>query len=80
MTYREFKAHSPRQQIYLIHQYAHFLTIVKSGDLVIRLYAIDKFYVEYQYDIVTLEVSIEAFADTNKLAPYLDDVTLPTLI
>ena len=79
MTYREFKQHSVRQQIYLIHQNAHFLTIIKAGDLVTRLYALDNFYVEYQYDIVSLQVYIEAFTDTNKLAAYLDDVILPTL-
>nr|WKN37640.1 hypothetical protein K4G66_02825 [Tunicatimonas sp. TK19036] len=80
MTYRDFKQHSVRQQIYLIHQRAHFLTITKAGDLVTRLYALDKFYVEYQYDIVSLEVYINAFEDTNKLAGYLDEVILPTLI
>ncbi|MEQ9437608.1 MAG: hypothetical protein RIG62_01125 [Cyclobacteriaceae bacterium] len=80
MTYQEFKNHPAREQIYLIHQHAHFLTIVKTGDLIIRLYAIDKFYVEYQYDIVTLQVYINAFDDTNKLSIYLDEVVLPTLI
>lgn len=77
MTYREFKQHSIRQQIYLIHQRAHFLTISKNGDLVTRLYALDKFYVEYQYDIVSLDVYIDAFADTSKLEAYLDEVILP---
>ena len=80
MTYQEFKQHSLRRQIYMIHQRAHFLTITKAGDLVNRLYALDNFYVEYQYDIVSLEVYINAFEDTNKLAAYLDEVTLPTLI
>ncbi|MGD1893600.1 MAG: hypothetical protein ACFB15_23780 [Cyclobacteriaceae bacterium] len=77
MTYQDFKNCSVRLQIYAIHQYAHFITLTTIGDCITRLYALDNFYVEYKYNITTLQVSVDAFSDTNKLAVYLDQVELP---
>ncbi|MEM6840869.1 MAG: hypothetical protein AAF632_01480 [Bacteroidota bacterium] len=77
MTYQDFKEYSIRQQIYAIHQYAHFLTLTTVGDCITRLYALDDFYVEYKYNITTLQVSVDAFKDTDNLTSYLDEFSLP---
>lgn len=77
MTYQDFKKYSVRQQIYAIHQYAHYITLTTVGDCITRLYALDNFYVEYKYNITTLQISVNAFIDTDKLESYLSEVTLP---
>ncbi|WKN44680.1 hypothetical protein [Tunicatimonas pelagia] len=76
MTHQDFKKYSVRQQIYTIHQYAHFLTLTTIGDCITRLYALDDFYVEYRYNITTLQVSVDAFKDTDRLSSFLSEVDL----
>ena len=79
MTHQDFKKYSIRQQVYTIHQYAHFLTLTTIGDCIIRLYELDGFFVEYKYNITTLQVSVDAFKDTDRLSLFLEEVDLSSI-
>lgn len=74
MKIQDFKELPLCQQIYHTQHQGTFLTVTRVSDQVIKLYALDRFYVEVWYDTKKSEMDVTAFENTEWLAAYIPDI------
>lgn len=80
MTEDQFKAFSEDSQSNIIHQLGVLISIRRTGEYKVLLYQIDAFYVEVFYHPTDHFIRIESFSGTEKLNPYLTEISIGNLV
>lgn len=80
MYINDFKNLPICQKLYHTQHQGIFLTVIKVHSYIVKLYALDKFYVEVWYDTQRYEMEVTAFDNTALLAAYMEDIDLSCLL
>lgn len=74
MGIAEFKELSRYEQINFLQYRGVFLTVLRTKHYILKLYAMDRFFVELLYDTSLGTVDINVLSGVNKLDYYLEEI------
>jgi hypothetical protein len=79
VTEDQFKAFSEDSQSNIIHRQGVLISTRRTDEYKVLLYQIDGFYVEVFYHPTDHFIRIESFTGTEKLNPYLHQISIEDL-
>lgn len=79
VTEDQFKAFSEDNQSNIIHQQGVLIGVRRTEEYKVLLYQIDGFYVEVFYHPTDHFIRIESFTGTERLNPYLSQISIRDL-
>ena len=74
MRIQDFRQLTRYEQVNYLQHRGDFLTVLKSSHYILKLYAVDRFFVELLYDTSLGTVDINILDSTSKLAYYLEEI------
>ncbi|WKN33559.1 hypothetical protein PZB74_09470 [Porifericola rhodea] len=74
MGIAEFKTLSRYEQVNFLQHRGVFLTVQKTRHYILKLYSLDRFFVELLYDTSLGTVDINVLKGTSKLDYYLEEI------
>jgi hypothetical protein len=80
VTEDQFKAFSEDSKANIIHRQGVLVSIRRTEKCKVLLYQVDSFYVEVFYHPTDHFIRIESFSGTEKLDPYLNQISIEKLV